>query len=1171
MLTIIDNGLRFKDTLQYAWFHLQNNGETYYRVIALKELAVVPVDEREDFDLLSKTRATLVGLHRTGINFVFAAAGIYKPEHVGIVQYYGAAAQAETEQDAALKALRDVRAIEANLAGGFSQARLTDPNPDWFRWYLEFVTNRAEFISVILGHPDPRSGKRGRSGSDGSLGDPSDDELASEQNEILFRGLSRLRENFVFQVLAERRGRERLNEATLKIADAASNVASRRKGAISVGMSLGIPIMTNMGQTTSGSESRGVGQSHSRADGVSEGWSQSYQQNESHSTSTGHSVSHATSVGGSSGESITKSHSVGKSESSSHASTWSVTSGGSTSQTIGQSSSSGTSTSTGTSTGYSQSSSESTSVGTSNTTSTSQTTGQSTGLSLNAGLNGSVNASGGIPGVANLGIGSGNSWGAGANHSWSQSESAGQSTGQSFTESSGTSTSQSYGQSTSQSQSSSQGTSISNGYSSMHSASIGGSSVHSTGKTVTNGKSVGHSSSSTWGETNGETWTTTYSNSKGQGWGLTDTRGRSHTDGFTDSINSMRALASGVSGGFSTGLVPSLSINRSWQTEDDVAERLTEILRLLEGVVNEASEDGGFMTNVWLFTESEVGQVAAQSLVPQAFHGPAVPTPVVPVNPNERDIEPLRAHAICFTPWTENGHDQLTGGELWTEYATMLNARQLAAYIAPGLFEEGSASTVMAPIPQGMGFYPNLPGDAVLGHQYSPETADLTPAQVRIAFENLMHTAFIGDTGFGKSVAAIRMAYETTLRWKMRTIVLDFSAGWRALLNAPGLEGHVNILQLQPDAVRPMRWNPLQIGLHISPETQWRAFADVFGAVAQLGVKRQKQELLDALRRLYLNSGVLIDDPIVRESPRWSIVQAGDEANLSGAPAGTPVGSLSARDRQKVAVYRSSLVGLSDLYRVVEEKLRSVPARDTMLSGVLDGILFRMNPLVQGAAAAQFSAGPDTVPVEDFSKPWGVTIIEGGMFLDEFGKAFLLGWTGWHLYMDMVARRVHEVNTGEPLLQIFYEEANKIFVKDSGGGEEGGGGMSASQRFSDMFRDARKYKARLHVITQAPSLIAQDIISSCNNLVVNFIKQPRDKDLVLSALAHSEKGFRDEAWRRFIDDMPIGMAIGRFPYTTRRELQRPVLFRPLMLDVPEPTDDQIGRMLGKVELAAQYS
>ena len=117
-----------------------------------------------------------------------------------------------------------------------------------------------------------------------------------------------------------------------------------------------------------------------------------------------------------------------------------------------------------------------------------------------------------------------------------------------------------------------------------------------------------------------------------------------------------------------------------------------------------------------------------------------------------------------------------------------------------------------------------------------------------------------------------------------------------------------------------------------------------------------------------------------------------------------------------------------------------------------------------------------------------------------------------------------------------------------------------------MFRDARKYKSRLHVITQAPHLIADDIISSCNNLVAGFLKGPKDKDLVLSALAISEKGFRDEEWRRFLDDIPIGMSLGRFPYTTRREMQRAFLFRPLMLDIPEPTDDEIANVLGRIVL-----
>ncbi len=121
-LTILDNGLRFSgDSLVYAWFQLQKDQRTFYRVVALKELSVIPVDVREDYDLLGKTWAAVRGLHNAGVNFVYAATGIYRPVHVGVVQYYGAAAEADSEEAAARKAMSHTRAVEAILAGGFSQ------------------------------------------------------------------------------------------------------------------------------------------------------------------------------------------------------------------------------------------------------------------------------------------------------------------------------------------------------------------------------------------------------------------------------------------------------------------------------------------------------------------------------------------------------------------------------------------------------------------------------------------------------------------------------------------------------------------------------------------------------------------------------------------------------------------------------------------------------------------------------------------------------------------------------------------------------------------------------------------------------------------------------------------------------------------------------------------
>lgn len=1081
-MQILDNGLSIKNGhFQYAWFHIEKDDETFFRCVALRELLIIPVSMRDDYDLLGKQWGALRGLHNAGVSFVYTAMGIYRPEHIGIVQYYGAAGEGQDEAEASSKALLGVSSVEAVLAN-YPQSKLGAPNPDWLKWYLEFITAGGKNIAAILGHPDPREGKKG-STDDGAVGDDSDSDLAEEQNEILFRGLSKLSQNFVFQVLAEHITRPAMTKALIKISEIASNVASRKKGSIGFGFNLGIPLMAAINQSVQSGVSDGHGASQSVQDGVSHGWGHT------HGTGVAHSEGVTNTTGGSEswGESQGTSHGTSHSEGSSH--------------TVSHSSTSGSGSSSGG--GWSG----------------------PVGGGLGDIVSGIFN--GDMPDLKEIGnsVGfniQGDGWsvsrpgmtvsGFGSHSSFSSSTSG---TADSTMESNGT----------------------------MEGTNEG--TMHSRSRMWSSSRSSTDTSSENWGES--------------ENWGQSHATGQSVADTFA------RTAAQGLGSGFSTGLLPGISINRTWQTEDDVAERVAEILRRLESVANQASVEGGFMANAWLFTDSDQGALAADALIPQAFHGANVPTPVMTIHPEEDDVEALRAHAFSFSPWTEKDAGDPFDGLLWTKYATLLTAGQLAAYTAPGLYEEGSASTTMAEIPEGMAFYPTMPGDAVVGHQYSPETGELTTAQVRLSPENLMHTMAAGDTGFGKSVAMIRMAYETTLRWKLRTVVLDFGAGWRALLNAPGLEGHVNILQLWPDAVRPMRWNPLQIGRNIAPETQWRAFADVFGGIASLGIKRQKQELLEALRKLYVEHGVLVDDPDVRKDAAKNSVSHA-EAILLGVEAGTKLGDLTHAQKQALAVQRSSFIGLSDLSQKVQDKLASVEKRDTMLQGVLEGIVFRLNPLVQGSAALQFAPGPDTIPVEDLSKPWGVTIIEGGMFLDDFGKAFLLGWTGWHLYMDMVARRVHEVSTNEPLLQIFYEEANKIFVKNSGGGEDETGGVSATQRFSDMFRDARKYKSRLHVITQAPHLLADDIVSSCSNILVGFIKDAKDKDIVLSALARSEKGFKDEEWRRFVDDIPIGMALGRFPYTQNRAMQRPFLFRPLMLDVPEPTDAEIAAKLGAIKL-----
>lgn len=1163
MIRVLDNGLHIEEgVLRYAWFRLETPEGEKYRCVAFRELSSVPYDVTRDADTLGRQWAALRGVYNAGVDYLYTALGIFHPDHVGIVQLYGAAGEGSSRETAAAMALEGVAAVQAALAN-FPQSQTRPPDLRWIEWYLEFVSKRARNILALLGHPDPRASKRGL-GADGNLPDYAEDDLAEEQNEILFRGLAKLRQDFVFQVTAEHIDRKRLSRALVEVARVASNFASRRRGSVNIGFSLGIPLMAALGQAVSGGQGGTQAVAHSTAQGTTHGWGQAHSDShavgKSEAWTNGGSETH--SVGNSWAHSVSEGENWGHTDSQAHTVSHAETNSTATSHSEGSGSSwmSGGALTQGVSAGHTDSTSSGATV--SAGTSQSTTSGTSESLSHGASMNTNYSADAKV-----LGVGAG--WSSGVSES--------------YTGTSGTSVSVTGGTSSGIALSSSSGSADSVGWNAGVSSTwaSGGSSFESTtttsGHAVTNSEGWTTGSADSYGRSRVETHTVggsegwawskmwAHTTGKSESWGTTDTKseqyGRSYAEGESVGQGLSRMSGQAFTGGFSTGLVPGVNVGRAYQTEDDVADRLTEILRQFEGLVNQAAAEGGFMADALLMVDTDEGARAGETLASQAFHGTNVPTPVLTLRVDDPQI---REYALSFTPCNEHDGD-LFGGVLWTKYGTLLTAGQLAAYTAPGLVEESTAVVTIAPTPKGLTFYPDMPGDVVLGHQYSPLTRDLTRAQVRLDAERLFHTMFAADTGYGKSVAAMRLAYETTVKWHLRTVVLDFGAGWRSLLNAPGLEGHVDIRQLWPTAARPLRWNPLQIGRNINPETQWRAFADIFGSVARLGVKRQKQELLDALRAVYLQAGVLVDDREVRGDAQWGVVQS-DEVDVVEAPAGTPIGELSIPQRQRLAVYRSSQVDLGTLYHQVEEKLSRVNPRDTMLTGVLEGILYRMNALVQGAAAAQFSAGPDCVPMEDLAKPWGIAIIEGGMFLDDFGKAFLLGWAGWHLYTDMVARRVHEVNTDEPILQIFFEEANKIFAGVDAGGDDESGGVSLSQRFGDMFRDARKYKARLHVITQAPSLIPQDIISSCNNLCVGFLKNPKDKDIVLSGIARSEKGFVDEPWRRFLADLQIGMFLGRFPYAFQRELQQPFLFRPLAVVAPEPTDEEIAQKLGRITL-----
>ncbi len=1223
-LEILDNGITIEDgEFRSLWFQVRSGSRTFYRCVSLAELTSLAVDDQEidDYNTYGKQWGVIRGMYNAGVHFVYVAAGMFHPRYVGVTQMFGAAADAETRAAAERMARVRLDAVRSALAGNFQQSRSRPPLIEWMEWYLDFVVNRARNVAAILGHPDPRDPRRGQ-GADASGMVPGLDDLAAEQNEILFRGLAKIQADFVFQIAADRLRRADLTKALIRTDTLASNIASRRRGAISIGAGISIPIAVALSQGYTSAHGRTDSRSRSTADGrtqsLGRGHTESYAHTESESHSSGGSESHSLSVTHSDGESYaasrahTHSQSVGQTHGSSrsvslgeaHTKSHSVTDSRGSGTSVGgsfsinhsdtRSHSAGTNWSTGTNAGWSKGASANASASHGWNTGISQSEQSAWAKSEGASYSEGRQASGGMLGVKAGGSKS-------ATHTVSGTESHGSSQGFSYSQSGGTnvggSTSQgssfsrsnAHGGSQSNSQGSSDGWSLSGqaGWSNFNSHSVTNGEAHTQSRVVTTGESRSVSRSQgdadTYGVTRGiqsadsvtegYSWSRSWQHTRGKAdtWGKADSVnqgwGRSHTEGSAVGNALSRGGGSIFSGGVSTGIVPSLSLGRSWQTEDWVADQVTQILAGVRAILDQAAAEGGFLTEALLFTESEAALEASKSLVPQAFHGPNSPTPVLTVVPADADADLLRRYGLAFLPYHAPDPADPLKGALGGKYSTVLTAQQVAAYTAPAIFREGTVRILPAIPRKGLGFYPDMPGELVLGHQYSPETADLTTAPVRLDRKRFMHTMFAGATGFGKSVGAMRLVQQAVTKWPdMQGVVLDYGYAWRKLLNAPGLRGSVDVRQLSPYGPRPLRWNPLQISKDIIPEEQAVAFAEIFGQQASLGQRQQQHVFNDIVEAVYNRAGVLVNSPATQADPHWGRVADAAEAALCGAPPGTPLADLDIGQRQPIAIHRSKTVGLSDLYN--EVRSRREAARDKVTIQVLDGILRRLKTVMSGLFAKQYAKGEDAIDLGDLVNASGyrLLIIEGGN-VPEFIKKWMLAWAGFVIFQNRVALREAQKIDETPSYFIVFEEANKIFAGGvSADPDSPSGAAYVSEQYEAMFRDSRKYGVRFIVITQNPSVIPAGIRDSCTSLVAAYLSNARDKEVVLEAFSKSSKGFTDENWRRFLSDESIGMSIIRLPYVFEREAMRPIVYRPLMVEAREPTNAELAAVLGRIAL-----
>lgn len=1181
--------------LRCIWWHVTEtnaNGETWtgYRVIKVSELTYLPREARADPALIQKQASLLRGLYAARVELITLSFGIFSPP-IGIVQCYGAAVRqvgngAAAKQRAFDLADQSHAAVVASLAAQFPQSR----------WSLLDVTRAVSLadalyqmphVTTLIGQPDPREGARGG----GAASSPAGQKMVAgaifgeQQNEIMFRAMSRAKEEFLFLNIATPVARSHIAAQLESLADLTSPIASRQQGVTSIGIGVSLPMILSAGtgqsagqnygesQSQGMSDTRALAQGTAHSDGVTNASSWSHTKGLAHTDgravtdsiahTTGVTHSHAVSQGTSQNWGQAHTDSVANTVGVSHVTSTGVSTGGSAGSSFGVSNgwghSEGVSTNSTTSDGASLSSNQSASLG--------SEAGGSLGI-VKAGVSGSMSVGSGqsvsSSNSDSVGANSSNSISGGTNMGFSSGANWANSSGESF----GTFSSTTVGHADT----------VSQGFGTSSSTTNASGSFEST--------TVGHATTKSESDTKSEAWSEGGSYAVSSSDSVSESRSSAHGVTNAFGLSQGRSLGTSNMTGIGMGVAPSASVSKSFQWKDEAAIAVTQLLEQQINILKEASEEGGFYSDAYVLTRTANGRAVVESAAVQAFGGSqGVVTHIQPRRPrDEEEAHHLRLHARTTMPST------LTETMGWINgyaFSTLLTPTQQAAYTAPGLFEEGTALTIQERIPP-FAFRPNMTGEAMLGFQFSTERGELTEARVLLTEDRHAHTAFAADTGFGKTVAAERLAVEVCQRWKHRVVALDFGAGWRRLLNGPLLRHRVDIYQLYPGAVRSLRWNPLKIGRRIPPEQQLGATVELIVSAGRMG-PRQMGFLKRALRQLYVEAGVMVasvsDDVDSALIQKWRVLQSDEidivrrvreERGLSTGTlpsAGSELSQLVSFERQAVFVYRSRVVTLIRLYERLREYEAKLPVTDRVDRPSLEGLVLRLEPFTIGEMALMYNS-ENSIAIEDLgllgdepqiADRYGLCILEGGASMDEYSKVVVFSLVAWHLYNDAINRRRETIGGFNRPLDIVFEESNKVLTGVSNldsSSDSGSGAALATSLWETMWRDGSKYKIFLHPLAQSVHALPSGIVSSCNNIFIGQTKDLKDRDLLMGHLARSEKGFTDEEYKRFLSRIPKKFAVSKFGASDDVAEIEPMYMQPLRVPGVEPTDTEILSRFG---------
>ena len=1178
-LRVLGNGAEFlsnRDELDYLWFQTEEwehkRKYSTFRVVKLTQLAELPAETGNDPALLTKMRQVFNGLYQLSADcdFVHLACNVTVPFPLGVVQMYGMSGLGNTLEEAIETANRAQAALIAGLRGNFKQIRMRPPDSQITSW-LSRSFRKMHYALTTIGNPDPHQAATDQSGkhmlrSNGAQG--KNPIYSEQQNEIFFRGLVAEDHEFIWMTLAHRISTEELSQLLIGAADAASAWRSRSTGARSINFGIAMPIALSMGNGLSTGNNFGhssataQGNSYGETQGVAHGVTNSDTVGGSHvvgtsdthgtthnvgvSSSFGRTVSHSdgTSLGTAHGVTTSQSEtdSIANSHTSTNTSSISTTDGRTASSNWSKSMGEGSTTGTGTSATNANGNNDNHGTsfnpgGVGHTDSSGKTTTTSDGTNTNAG----TNSSDGI------------TWGGGggSSHSTTASESA--------SESFGSTVGHATTRGLAESNTTSRGTSTSDGTSDSE--------THGTSESW--GTSDAHGTSEAFGSNWSKGTAISDSTSQGISRGISNTRSAGINDG--QSVGFMRNI------GASAALAPSIGVSKSYNWVDESAMQVAETFERMQVLLREAVGGGGWYADVYTLVDTPEALSASEAMTRQAFSGTH---DSVAMSVRARHLEAdeqahIRLHAATFTPSTMREEARFAKLAYSAyRHATVLTPLHLSTYTSPSSMLQARAALTLEVMPD-FRFAPDLgrgeaEPKAVIGHQYSSETGQLTNAPVVLSEQRHTHTLFQGDTESGKSEAAYRLAL-TCWQWGHRVIVLDFAKGWDKFFTSEIPRKYFELYQLTPGAARPLRWPILMIPRLIDPESYVQTLCKIITNAGSLGPV-QTGMLQGTLRDLYIQRGVLLMEDKVIRSPEFGVVRDAEVAALSawGITAGTPIDTLDAASAQALSVYRSRSISLTAWIDIMEAKI------DPSVKGVTErerqayaSILYRLRALTFGEIGRMFGAlgqDEDGIAIEDIGLPPtpgdrpGFVVLQGGDRLDEFSRSLILALFAVVTYQTAKIRFDQAGGRAPFATDTFWEEAQKVISSSAmnSTSTDGAGSAAATiDMFVEMWRDGRRYRNYQHCLVQNLSQLPPGIVPSSNNAFFFTSKDERDQAMILTYLSKSAKGFVDQNYARFLARMPIGMGIAKFGRTNELAEKEPILMRAMMVPMVTPTDKEL--------------